>query len=77
MGPWESAVVAVAAVTGVFFAVMGFRGLIDALDNFSGHCVDCGRVAILPLSPQRHLCLRCHYRDLSHPSRRRTGQPRV
>jgi hypothetical protein len=35
MGPWGTAIVAVAAVAAGFFAVMGFRGLMQALDFFT------------------------------------------
>lgn len=64
MGPWAWTVVAVAASVGVFFAVMGFRGLVDAVENFSGRCVGCGRTTLLPMSPQSHRCRRCHYGGL-------------
>ncbi|HET7530084.1 MAG TPA: hypothetical protein VFJ98_03905 [Mycobacteriales bacterium] len=59
MGPWAAATVAVTSPAGAFFAVMGFRGLIDALDGSSGRCARCGRAALLPL-PTSHECRRCH-----------------
>jgi hypothetical protein len=69
MGPWASAIVAAASLAGAFFAVMGFRGLIEALDDTSGRCARCGRAAYLPLPPRCHECRRCHYGGLSlaHP----------
>ncbi|HET6911640.1 MAG TPA: hypothetical protein VFH54_20120 [Mycobacteriales bacterium] len=36
MGPWADAIVSVAALAAAFFAVMGFRGLLQALDFFTG-----------------------------------------
>jgi hypothetical protein len=71
MGPWEWLIVAGASLAGAFFAVMGFRGLIDALDRSSGRCTLCGRTPMLPLSPT-HECRHCHQRALSlHPFSRR------
>jgi len=67
MGPWASAVIAVASLVAVFFMVMGFRGLIEAVDRFSGRCVTCARTTLLPLPAQRHECWRCHYALLRHP----------
>lgn len=64
MGPWASVVVAIGAVAGVFFAVMGFRGLIDTVQQFSGQCAGCGRTTLLPLPLQSHECRRCHHVDL-------------
>jgi hypothetical protein len=61
MGPWESAVVTLAALAAVFFAVMGFRGLLEALDRSTGRCVGCERATFLPLPPESHRCWRCHY----------------
>ena len=61
MGPWEAVIVAVATVAGLFFVVMGFRGLIESVENFSGRCASCGRTAALPLPPQTHQCWRCHH----------------
>jgi len=61
MGPWESVVVTIAGLAGVFFAVMGFRGLIETLDNGSGRCLRCGKAPNLPLPTQSHRCWRCHY----------------
>ena len=61
MGPWASAVMAIAALLAAFFAVMGFRGLIDAIDNYSGRCGTCGRTAVLPLPLETHQCWRCHH----------------
>lgn len=66
MGPWASAVVAVASLAAAFFAVMGFRGLIEAVENSSGRCVTCSRTTFLPLPAQRHECWRCHYGSLRH-----------
>jgi hypothetical protein len=60
MGPWASAVVAVAAAAGVFFVVMGFRGLIEAIEQASGRCAQCGRVSLLPLPLGTRRCLHCH-----------------
>lgn len=67
MGPWAAAIVTVASLAAVFFAVMGFRGLIEAVENFSGRCVTCGRATMLPLPTQPHQCRRCHYVSLLHP----------
>lgn len=67
MGPWASAVIAVASLAAVFFSVMGFRGLIEAVENHSGRCVTCARRTLLPLPAQRHECWRCHYPMLLHP----------
>jgi hypothetical protein len=53
--------VAIAAVLAVFVAVMGFRGLIDTIDNCSGRCGACGRTTLLPLPLGSHQCWRCHY----------------
>lgn len=61
MGPWASAIVGVAAVLVVFFAVMAFRGLMDAIDRYPGPCGACGRTTLLPLPLQSHRCWRCHY----------------
>jgi len=66
MGPWASAVIALASLAAVFFTVMGFRGLIEALENFSGRCVTCARTTTLPLPAQRQQCWRCHYAVLLH-----------
>ena len=66
MGPWASAVIAVASLVGVFIMVMGFRGLIEAMENFSGRCVTCARTTLLPLPAQSHECWRCHYTALLH-----------
>jgi hypothetical protein len=63
MGLWESVVVAVATVVGVFFTVMGFRGLLEAVESFPGRCARCGRTAMLPLPSQTHECWRCHHGD--------------
>jgi hypothetical protein len=64
---WESVIVAAASLAGVFFVVMGFRGLIDAFDHSSGRCTRCGRTPMLPL-PHTHECRRCHHSVLSlHP----------
>jgi hypothetical protein len=60
MGPWESVVVAVSSVAGVFFAVMGFRGLVETLGDYSGECASCGRTTLLPLPQQSLRCRRCH-----------------
>jgi rRNA maturation endonuclease Nob1 len=73
MGPWASAVIAVASLVAVFFMVMGFRGLIEAVDNFSGRCITCARTTLLPLPAQRHECWRCHYALLRHPLARRAS----
>ena len=54
------AVIAIAALIGLFFAVTGFRGLIEVLDRASGRCVGCGRTPALPL-PTQNLCWRCHH----------------
>jgi len=75
MGPWASAVVAVASLTAVFFTVMGFRGLVEAVENFSGRCVTCSRTTMLPLPAQRHECWRCHYALLRHPRAGRASLP--
>jgi ribosomal protein S27AE len=61
MGPWAYAIVGIAALLAVFFAVMGFRGLIDAIDQYSGECERCGRTTLLPLPLESHQCWRCHY----------------
>jgi hypothetical protein len=61
MDAWAWTIVAVASVGAMFFAVMGFRGLIETLDSFSGSCAGCGRTAMLPLPSQSHRCLRCHF----------------
>jgi hypothetical protein len=62
MGDWATAIVVVASLAGVFFAVMGFRGLIDALDSSTGRCARCGRAGLLPLPTRSHECRRCHRR---------------
>ena len=67
MGPWASVIVAVASLAAVFFTVMGFRGLVEVVENFSGRCVSCARTTLLPLPAQRHECWRCHYALLRHP----------
>jgi hypothetical protein len=59
MGPWEAVVVVVSTVAGVFFAVMGCRGLVEVVQSFSGRCADCGRASMLPLPMQSHRCRRC------------------
>lgn len=64
MGMWAVVVVAVAVVAGVFFAVTGFRGLMEVLENYSGGCLRCGRTTMWPL-PSSHACRRCHYGDAS------------
>jgi hypothetical protein len=61
MGPWASAIVAIAATLAVFFAVMGFRGLIDAIDHYCDRCGVCGRTTLLPLPLKSQKCWRCHY----------------
>ena len=61
MGPWATAIVAIAAAAACFFALMGFRGLIEVLEDFSGRCERCGRATMLPLPPGRHECRRCHH----------------
>jgi len=66
MGPWASVVVAVASLAAVFFIVMGFRGLIEAVDHFSGRCGTCARTALLPMPTGRRECWRCHYALLLH-----------
>ena len=64
MGPWESVIVVLSTVVGAFFAVMGFRGLIETLNDYSGECAGCGRTTLLPLPPQSLRCRRCHYAAL-------------
>jgi hypothetical protein len=61
VGPWASVVVAVAAVAAVFFAVMGYRGLLETMENFSGRCITCARTTVLPLPERSRECWRCHY----------------
>ena len=77
MGPWATVIVVVASCTGTFFAVMGLRGLIEALQGFSAPCARCGRTTMLPLSLRTHECGRCHYGGLSlvHPFSGRTRLP--
>jgi hypothetical protein len=65
MGPWASAIVGVASLAGIFFAIMGFRGLLQALDRSSGHCAHCGCTTLLPLPSRSHECRRCHFGELS------------
>lgn len=69
MGAWAWAVLAIATIAGIFFTVMAFRGLIEAVDHFAGRCVVCRKVTVLPLPTQSHRCWRCHYRDalVAHP----------
>jgi hypothetical protein len=61
MGPWATTIVSVAAVAAVFFAVMGFRGLIEGIEGFAGRCADCHRTTLLPL-PVSHRCWHCRHR---------------
>jgi hypothetical protein len=61
MGPWASVIVGIATLLAVFLAVMSFRGLIDAMDHYSGQCGACGRTTLLPLPLGSHRCWRCHY----------------
>lgn len=60
MDGWEDAIVAAASVAAVFFAVMGFRGLIEGVEGFSGRCDDCHRATLLP-PPISHRCWRCRH----------------
>jgi hypothetical protein len=62
MGPWASVIVGIAALLGVFFAVMGFRGLIDAIEHHACRCGECGRTTLLPLPLGSDQCWRCHNR---------------
>jgi hypothetical protein len=59
MDPWAWAVIGAATILGMFVGVMGFRGLIDTLDQDNGRCTVCGRIAALPLPPTSHACLHC------------------
>jgi len=69
MGPWATVIVIVATVVGVFFAVMGLRGLVQVLEGLSACCARCGRMTLLPLPLGSHECRRCHHGVLSltHP----------
>ncbi|HET6815828.1 MAG TPA: hypothetical protein VFH66_01180 [Mycobacteriales bacterium] len=77
MGPWESVIVVLSSLAGAFFAVMGFRGLIETLDDYSGKCAACGRTTLLPLPPQTLRCRRCHdgVLHVGHRFARRTQLP--
>jgi hypothetical protein len=61
MGPWASVIVGIAALLAVFFAVMGFRGLMDAIEHHSAECGACHRTTLLPLPLGSQQCWRCHY----------------
>lgn len=61
MGPWASAIVAVAALTAVVIAVLAFRGLIEAIDGVTNRCADCGHLSLWPLPAHRHECWQCRH----------------
>jgi hypothetical protein len=67
MGPWASAIVAVAALTATFFVVMAFRGLIDAIDGLTARCDECGRTALLPLPVGTQHCWQCRHPNAHVP----------
>jgi hypothetical protein len=60
---WADTIIAVASVAAVFFAVMGFRGLIEGIQKFSGRCDECHRATLLP-PPISHRCWHCRHRSL-------------
>lgn len=64
MDGWADTIVSVAAVAAVFFAVMGFRGLVEGFEGFSGRCEDCHRATVLPL-PISHRCWHCRHAHVS------------
>jgi len=60
LGPWADVIVSVAAIAGIFFVVMGFRGLVETIEGHSGRCCECGRASMLPPPASSHECWRCH-----------------
>lgn len=66
MDGWADTIVAVASLAAVFFAVMGFRGLIEGVEGFSGRCEDCQRATVLP-PPISHRCWRCRHSAAKTP----------
>lgn len=73
MGPWASVIIAVAAMTASFVAVMAFRGLVNALDGLTTRCAECGRTANLPLPVDRHRCWHCRHPKAHLPRRAATS----
>jgi hypothetical protein len=69
MGPWASAIVAVAAVVATFITVMAFRGLLDALEGLASRCAGCGKTTLLPLPVQPHQCWHCRHPHAHLPRR--------
>lgn len=64
MDSWAWAVIAAASALAVFVMVMAYRGLIEVLEQASGRCAACGRLATVPLPPTSHVCLHCHVHQL-------------
>ena len=61
MGPWASAIVAVAAFVAFLLTVLTFRGFIETVEGIGNRCEGCGHEAWLPLPVARHQCWRCRH----------------
>lgn len=75
MGPWASAIIAVAAVLAFFIAVFAFRGFMETVGRIGNRCEGCGRDGSWPLPLAPHLCWRCrHSASVSTASSHRVGR---
>jgi len=61
VGPWESAIIAVAALVAVTVAVLAFRGLVESVEGLGNTCESCGRNSAWPLPVKRHQCFHCRH----------------
>lgn len=62
MGPWASALVAVAASVAFVITVCAFRGFMETVEGVGNRCEGCGRGRSWPLPVARHQCWRCRHR---------------
>jgi hypothetical protein len=72
MGPWASAIVAVAAFLAFVVAVFGFRGFMETVEGTGNRCGSCGRDSWLPLPVARHECWRCRHGEASRSAELRS-----
>jgi hypothetical protein len=61
MGPWASAIVAVASCVAFVIAVFAFRGFMETVEGVANRCAGCGREGRWPLPGVRHECWRCRH----------------
>lgn len=61
MGPWASAIVAVASFVAFVIAVFAFRGFMETVEGVSNRCEGCGSERRWPLPVVRHECWRCRH----------------